>query len=136
MVEYIDGSIIAQLGEPDMRVPIQYALYYPHRMESKQVERVDFKQLRQLTFEEADLKTFAGLKLAYKAGYKGGSMPTVYNAANEWAVARFLENRISFTDISKIIGEAMDNHKLIYEPSINEILTTERETYDFIEKFY
>ncbi len=134
MVEYVDGSILAQMGIPDMRLPIQYALFYPDRMELAQGERVDFVKLKQLTFEEPDHNTFFGLKLGMEAGRLGGSMPTVYNAANEWAVARFLEGTIGFVDIPSLIEEAMKHHKLIKEPSLNQILNTEKETYDFIKE--
>ena len=134
MVEYVDGSILAQMGIPDMRLPIQYALFYPDRMELAQGERVDFVRLKQLTFEEPDQNTFFGLKLGMEAGRLGGSMPTVYNAANEWAVARFLEGTIGFIDIPTLIEEAMKHHKLIKEPSLNQILNTEKETYDFIKE--
>lgn len=133
MVEYVDGSIIAQIGLPDMRLPIQYALFYPDRMDMKLGERVDFIRLKQLTFEEPDMDTFYGLKLGLKAGKLGGSMPTVFNAANEWAVARFLQGSIGFLDIPMLIEEAMNEHKLIGSPSLKEILKTEQETYDFIE---
>ena len=134
MVEYVDGSIIAQMGVPDMRLPIQYALFYPDRMELAQGERVDFLQRKQLTFEEPDLDTFIGLKLGMEAGRIGGSMPTVYNAANEWAVARFLEGSIGLLDIPALIGEAMKQHQWIQEPTLNDILNTEKETYDFIKE--
>ncbi len=134
MVEYVDGSVLAQMGIPDMRLPIQYALLYPCRMELSQGERLDFVKLKQLTFEEPDLDTFFGLKLGLEAGTMGGSMPTVYNAANEWAVARFLEGRIGFLDIPSLIGEAMKHHKRIPDPSLNDILNTEKETYDFIKE--
>ena len=134
MVEYVDGSILAQMGIPDMRLPIQYALFYPDRKELTQGERVDFVKLKQLTFEEPDQETFFGLKLAMEAGRTGGSMPTVYNAANEWAVARFLEGCIGFLDIPTLIGEAMKHHQLIQEPSLNDILNIETETYDFIKE--
>lgn len=133
MVEYIDGSVMAQIGLPDMRLPIQYALFYPDRKDMKLGERVDFIKLSKLTFEEPDMDTFYGLKLGFKAGQMGGSMPTVFNAANEWAVARFLEGKIGFLDIPELINEAMNNHRLIPSPSLNEILKTEKETYDFIE---
>jgi 1-deoxy-D-xylulose-5-phosphate reductoisomerase len=132
MVEYIDGSVLAQLGAPDMRLPIQYALFYPDRTTFPGVERLDFISLSQLTFEEPDLDTFYGLKLGCTAGRIGGSMPTVYNAANEWAVAEFLQGRIAFLDIPAIIQEAMRHHQLIHNPSLNEILNTEQETYDFV----
>lgn len=135
MVEYVDGSVIAQLGLPDMRLPIQYALFYPQRKNMKVGERVDFIKLKQLTFEEPDMDTFMGLSLGLKAGDVGGSMPTVFNAANEWAVAAFLDGRIGFLDIYEIIRGAMDDHKVISSPTLKEILNTEQETYDFIERF-
>ena len=135
MVEYTDGSIIAQLGVPDMRLPIQYALFYPHRRPLLQGERLDFYRLKQMTFEEPDMKTFSGLRLAYEAGRMGGSMPTVYNAANEWAVAQFLGGKIEFLMIPALIEAAMQKHKLIHNPSIKEILNTEQETYDFVRDF-
>lgn len=134
MVEYIDGGIIAQLGVPDMRLPIQYALFYPQRKMLQQGERVDFAKLRQLTFEEPDMDTFYGLKLAYEAGRSGGSMPTVYNAANEWAVAQFLKGSLRFTAIPELIGEAMRHHKTIQNPMLQEILNTEQQTYDFVRE--
>jgi len=135
MVEYIDGSIIAQMGMPDMKLPIQYALLYPEREKLESGKKVDFIKLKQLTFEEPDLETFSGLKLGIEAGKTGGSMPTVYNAANEWAVAAFLQGRISFLDIAAIIEASMRNHKLIANPSLEEILNTEQETYDFINRY-
>jgi 1-deoxy-D-xylulose-5-phosphate reductoisomerase len=134
MVEYIDGSVIAQLGVPDMRLPIQYALFYPNRV-LLQGERLDFAKLKQLTFEAPDMDTFYGLKLAYEAGRAGGSMPTVYNAANEWAVAAFLKEEIEFLDIPGLICQAMKRHQVIQNPSLNEILNTEQETYDFIRDY-
>lgn len=133
MVEYVDGSIIAQLGLPDMRLPIQYALFYPERKNMKLGDRADFTSIGQLTFEDPDMDTFYGLKLGIKAGKLGGSMPTVFNAANEWAVARFLKGKIGFMDIPRLIEQAMDNHRLIISPSLNEILNVEQSTYDFIE---
>ena len=135
MVEYLDGSIIAQLGVPDMKLPIQYALFYPCRRPLLQGERVDFYRLGQLTFEEPDMETFFGLRLAYEAGRMGGSMPTVFNAANEWAVAQFLAGRIEFLMIPALIEHAMKKHKLIQNPSLKEILNTEQETYDFVRGF-
>ncbi len=135
MVEYIDGSIIAQLGVPDMKLPIQYALFYPERKPLLHGERVDFYRLKQLTFEEPDMDTFFGLRLAYEAGRRGGSMPTVYNAANEWAVAEFLKGKIEFLAIPTLIEKAMQHHKLIANPSLKEILNTEQETYDFVRGF-
>lgn len=133
MVEYVDGSVIGQLGLPDMRLPIQYALFYPDRKNMKLGERVDFIRIGQLSFEEPDMDTFYGLRLGIKAGKLGGSMPTVFNASNEWAVARFLEGKIRFMDIPRLIEEAMNNHRIIARPTLNEILKAEQTTYDFIE---
>ncbi len=135
MVEYIDGSVIAQLGIPDMKLPIQYALFYPERDKLDQGQKVDFIKLKQLTFEEPDMETFYGLKLAIEAGKDGGSMPTVYNAANEWAVAAFLDGRISFLDIPRLIEASMKQHNIIKNPSLDEILNTEQQTYDFIKSY-
>lgn len=132
MVEYVDGAVIAQLGVPDMKLPIQYALFYPDRLLRKE-ETLDFYKLGQLTFEEPDLDTFTGLKLAFDAFRTGGSMPTVYNAANEKAVSLFLNRKIKFLEIPEIIGEAMSRHTKIENPSLEEILATEAECYDFIE---
>ncbi len=134
MVQYQDGSVIAQLGVPDMRLPIQYALFYPNRMPLPG-ERLNFYQLKQLTFEEPDMNTFLGLRLAYEAGKLGGSMPTVYNAANEWAVAEFLKGEIEFLAIPALINEAMKHHHPIASPTLKEILNTEQETYDFVRGF-
>lgn len=133
MVEFKDGGIIAQLGTPDMRLPIQYALFYPHRR-YLDGERLDFARLGQITFEEPDMKTFLGLSLAYDAGKTGGSMPTVYNAANERAVRLFLNRRISYLQIPEIIEYAMREHKTIDAPSISQILETEQATYEAIDK--
>lgn len=132
MVEYVDGAVIGQLGTPDMKLPIQYALFYPDRILRKE-ESLDFYKLRELTFEEPDMDTFTGLKLAYEAFRAGGSMPTVYNAANEKAVSLFLDRKIKFLEIPEIIGEAMSRHTKIENPSLEEILATEAECYDFIE---
>lgn len=131
MVEYVDGGIIAQLGTPDMKLPIQYALFYPDRrpMEGK---RVDFYELGQITFEKPDTETFRGLALALKAAETGGSMPTVYNAANERAVALFLDRKIRFLEIAEIIEASMEQHKKIEDPTVEEILAAEAATYDFI----
>ncbi len=128
MVEYIDGAIIAQLGSPDMKLPIQYALFYPDRRVLN-TKHVDFFALKQMTFEEPDPETFKGLKLAYRAAREGGSLPTVFNAANEKAVALFLEEKIGFLDIPEMIEKAMDNHKVIKNPSVEEILAAEQEAY-------
>ena len=133
MVEYVDGAIIAQLGPPDMKLPIQYALFYPDRrpMEGK---RVDFFELGQITFEKPDIETFTGLKLAYRAMRTGGSLPTVYNAANEKAVSLFLDRKIGYLQIPELIEAAMDQHKVITDPSVEQILETERQVYEFIDK--
>lgn len=132
MVEYVDGAIIAELGTPDMKLPIQYALYYPERRYLPG-ERLDFKKLSQITFEEPDMKTFYGLRLAYEAGKAGGSLPTVFNAANELAVSKFLNREIRYLEIPEIIKECMQNHKNIINPSVEEILATEQEVYKQIE---
>lgn len=131
MVEYVDGGIMAQLGLPDMKLPIQYALFYPDRrpMEGK---RVDFFELGSITFEKPDLNTFRGLQMAYDAIAAGGSMPTVYNAANEKAVALFLDRKIKFLTIYDIIQGAMENHRVIANPSVEEILQAEAATYEYI----
>lgn len=132
MVEYEDGAVIAQLGTPDMKLPIQYALYYPERRYLPGA-RLDFGQLSQITFEKPDMETFYGLKLAIEAGKKGGSLPTVFNAANEKAVALFLDRKIRYLQIPEIIRGCMENHKNIADPSVEEILKTEQETYEFIK---
>lgn len=131
MVEFKDGGIIAQLGAPDMKLPIQYALFYPNRrvMNGK---RLDFTQLSQMTFEKPDIDTFEGLQLAFDASRTGGSMPTVYNAANEKAVSLFLDKKIKFLQIPELIKESMKNHKKIDHPTVEQILQTEAETYEFI----
>lgn len=132
MVEYSDGAVIAQLGTPDMKLPIQYALYYPERRYLPG-ERLDFWKISNLTFEQPDMETFYGLKLAYEAGRRGGSLPTVMNAANERAVSMFLERKIAYLDIPGIIKECMDAHKNIPNPTLEEILRAEQETYERIE---
>ena len=132
MVEFEDGGIIAQLGTPDMRLPIQYALYYPHRRYLAG-DRLDFAKLGQITFEEPDMETFLGLPMAIRASREGGSMPTVFNAANELAVKKFLHREIRFLDIYDIIGQAMDRHKKIEYPKLEDILAVENETYQWIE---
>lgn len=131
MVQFKDGGIMAQLGTPDMRLPIQYAIYYPERR-YLDGDRVDFSKLAGITFENPDTDTFEGLKLAYEAGKCGGSTPTVFNAANELAVAMFLNKKIRFLDIYEIIKESMNNIKHIDNPSIEQILDVEKETYEFI----
>lgn len=132
MVEYADGAVIAQLGTPDMRLPIQYALYYPSRR-NLSGEKLDFYQLSNLTFEAPDTETFTGLKLAIQAMKQGGNVPTIFNAANEKAVALFLNRKISFLEIPEIIGESMENIQYIQQPDVDKILETEAETYAFIE---
>lgn len=131
MVEYVDGAVMAQLGTPDMKLPIQYALFYPDRrpMDGK---RLDFYELAQMTFEKPDMDTFNGLKLAFKASECGGSMPTVYNAANEKAVALFLDRKIKYLQIPEIIEMSMEHHKVIENPNVEQILMAETETYDYI----
>ncbi len=132
MVEYVDGAIIAQLGTPDMKLPIQYALYYPERR-FLPGERVDFAALSKLTFEKPDMETFGGLRLALEAGKKGGTLPTVFNAANELAVKKFLNRKIGYLQIPEIIETCMRNHKNILNPSVEEILQTEQTVYEQIE---
>ena len=132
MVEFVDGAVIAQLGTPDMKLPIQYALYYPERRYLPG-ERLDFETLTQITFEKPDMETFTGLKLAFDAAAAGGSMPTVYNAANEKAVALFLDRKIGWLEIPEIIGKSMEAHKVIPNPTVEEILDTEKAVYEFIE---
>ncbi len=132
MVEFCDGAVMAQLGTPDMRLPIQYALYYPERR-YLEGERLDFRRLTQITFEEPDMETFEGLPLALRAARAGGSMPTVFNAANERAVAKFLKGEIGFLDIYEIIRASMERHRVISDPGLEEVLQTEQETYEWIE---
>ena len=132
-VQYTDGGIMAQLGTPDMKLPIQYALFYPDRrpMAGK---RVDFFALGQLTFEAPDMDTFQGLALAYQAARTGGSLPTVFNAANEKAVALLLEERIRFVQIPDLIRACMEAHRVIENPTVEQILQTEAETYEQVRK--
>ena len=131
MVEYADGAVIAQLGLPDMKLPIQYALFYPDRLPMN-TEGIDFFQLGQISFERPDLETFQGLKLAYEAFKIGGSMPTVFNAANEKAVSLFLHEKIRFLDIADIIAETMSKHQVIAKPDVEQILMTEQWCYEQI----
>ena len=132
MVEFDDGAVMAQLGTPDMRLPIQYALYYPKRvyLEGK---RLDFSTLTEITFSKPDPDTFLGLRYAYKAIECGGSMPTVFNAANECAVAKFLNKEIQFLEIYEMIDYCMNEHTNISDPSVEQILETEKWVYDIIE---
>ena len=131
MVEYVDGGIMAQLGMPDMKLPIQYALFYPDRrpMDGR---RVDFFALKSISFEEPDIKTFRGLQLAYDAIAAGGSMPTVFNAANEKAVGLFLDKKIRFLAIYDLIQGAMEQHKVIVNPTVDEILEAEAQAHAYI----
>jgi len=131
MVQFVDGGIIAQLGCPDMRLPIQYALYYPERRYMPG-DRLDFYKLGKIDFEAPDRENFAGLRLAYEAGVKGGNMPTIFNAANEYAVAQFLKKNISFLGITDMIEHAMNSIEYIDNPDVNEILTTEQEVYELL----
>jgi len=135
MVEFVDGGIIAQLGMPSMKLPIQYALFYPDRRPMNE-RKVDFYQLSQMTFEAPDMETFSGLKLALEAGKAGGSMPTVYNAANERAVSLFLDNKIRFLQIAEIIEDAMRVHQNVANPALEQILEIEAATYAFIDAKY
>ena len=128
MVEYVDGAIMAELGTPDMKLPIQYALYYPKRRYLPG-ERLDFWSLGHLDFEKPDMDTFYGLALAYEAGRAGGSLPTVFNAANELAVSQFLKREIKYLEIIEIIEDCMRAHKNIENPTLDQILETEAETY-------
>ncbi len=134
-VQYKDGGIMGQMGVPDMKLPIQYAIFYPDRREMD-TPRVDFFALKSMTFEKPDEKTFKGLPLARKALSVGGSMPTVFNAANEKAVALFLNHKIRFLDIYDIIEASMENHKVIDNPSVDEILGAEAECYEFIQSLF
>lgn len=131
-VEFMDGAVIGQMGTPDMRLPILYALFYPNR-KTLYAEPLDLFKVGTLTFEKPDMETFYGLSLAYDAMDAGGNVPTVFNAANERAVAKFLNNKIKFLEIPEIVSEAMINVDFIANPSIEQVLETEQMTYDFIE---
>ncbi len=131
-VQYVDGAVMAQLGVPDMKLPIQYALFYPDRRPMAE-KRLDLFELHSLTFEKPDTDTFRGLKLAFDAARRGGSMPTVFNAANEMAVKRFLKGDIRYLQIYEMIEKAMENHKVIENPDVSQILEAEKETYSFLE---
>lgn len=132
MVQFDDGAVIAQLGTPDMKLPIQYALYYPERR-FLAGDRLDFWSIGQITFEKPDMDNFPGLSLAYEAGRTGGTMPTVFNAANERAVAKFLNREISYLTITDMIEGAMKGHTVKENPSVDEILEAEASAYDYIE---
>ena len=131
MVEFVDGAVIAQLGTPDMKLPIQYALYYPERRYLPG-DRVDFWSIGHLDFEKPDMDTFYGLALAYEAGRVGGTLPTVFNAANELAVSQFLNREIKYLEIGEIIEDCMKSHKTIENPTVNQILEAEAATYERI----
>ena len=135
MVEYEDTAVIAQLGCPDMRLPIQYALFYPDRR-FLDAKKLDFFEMKSLTFEKPDMDTFKGLKFAMEAAEFGGSMPTVFNASNEEAVAMFLNKKIGFLDIYRIIEESMNRHTIISNPDIDTVLSVERDTREFIRKSF
>ena len=132
MVQFVDGAVMAQLGVPDMKLPIQYALFYPDRVPLDE-KRLDFYELSQITFEKPDTDTFLGLKLAYEAARAGGSMPTVFNAANEMAVKKFVNREINFLDIYDMISGAMEHHQKIENPNLEEILMAEADTYKYLE---
>ncbi|WP_026666605.1 1-deoxy-D-xylulose-5-phosphate reductoisomerase [Butyrivibrio sp. AE2005] len=134
-VQYVDGAVIAQLGVPDMKLPIQYALFYPDRRPMAE-KRLDLFELGSLTFEKPDTDTFRGLKLAFDSAYAGGSMPTVFNAANEMAVRRFLKGDIRYLEIFDMIEEAMAHHNKIENPDVSAILDTEKEVYEFLGTKY
>jgi 1-deoxy-D-xylulose-5-phosphate reductoisomerase len=131
MVQFVDGAILAQLGTPDMKVPIEYALFYPERR-SLQGDRLDFGALKSITFEKPDYEVFRGLSLALTAGKTGGTMPTVFNAANEKAVAKFLNREIGYMDIIRLIEKCMNAHQVQENPSLEEILATEQWVYSYI----
>ncbi len=132
-VEFDDGAVIGQMGVPDMKLPIQYALFYPDRLPLKG-EKLDLFKVGTMTFEKPDPETFTGLKLAFEAARTGGSMPTVFNAANEEAVALFLDHRIRFLQIPELIGKAMAEHKNVENPSLEQILDAEKEAREFVRK--
>ena len=133
MVQFEDGAVMAQLGTPDMKLPIQYALYYPERRPMKG-ERLDFWSMKEIIFDKPDYENFRGLALARDAGKAGGSVPVVFNAANEFAVAKFLGKKISYLEITDMIKAAMEHHKKIAHPSLDEVLDAEAETYEFLKK--
>lgn len=132
MVEFEDGAVMAQLGTPDMKLPIQYALYYPERR-FLPGDRLDFRTIGQIAFEEPDMVNFPGLSLAYQAGKTGGTLPTIFNASNERAVAKFLNREISYLTITDMIEGAMAGHTVIENPTVEEILEAEAAAYEYIE---
>lgn len=134
-VEYADGAVMGQMGVPDMKLPIQYALFYPDRR-PMDTGKIDLCKLGQLTFEEPDTETFRGLSLAYQAAKRGGSLPTVFNAANERAVALFLQKKIRFLQIPELIEASMEAHSVVDCPTVEQILSAEAETYEYIKLKY
>lgn len=132
MIQFVDGAVMAQLGTPDMKLPIQYALFYPERR-FLPGKRLDFATLGSIAFEKPDLEVFRGLAMAYQVGKEGGSLPTVFNAANEYAVARFLEKKIRFLDIYEMIQDCIETHKKVESPTVADILAAEQWTYEYIE---
>ena len=133
MVEYVDGAVIAQLGVPDMRLPIQYALFYPDRMPADSARpRADFYKIKNLDFDEPDTETFTALPLAVKVGRAGGILPTVYNAANEEAVAAFLAGKTGFLNISELIAEAVSACSNTDDPDVDRILEAERQARELV----
>lgn len=135
MIQFKDGAIMAQLGTPDMKLPIQYALTYPDRRYLKG-DRVDFSTLAQITFSVPDMENFTGLRMAYEAGRMGGVMPTVFNAANEMAVGRFLDGKIGFLDITDSIQYAMSKVKNTENPDLEQILDTEQSVYELLLSYF
>ncbi len=133
MVEFRDGAVLAQLGTPDMKLPIQYALLYPHRRPVDGSRRLDFGSLTKITFETPDMDTFTGLKLAYAAGRAGGNLPTAFNAANEKAVAAFLSGQISFLEITEWIERACEKIPFVDHPDVNQILDTQRRVNELLK---
>ncbi len=132
-VQFCDGAVIGQMGVPDMKLPIQYALFYPDRRPMNE-KRLDLFELGSMTFEKPDMETFRGLKLAFDSAKTGGSMPTVFNAANEMAVRAFLKGEIKYLQIYDMIQRAMEHHVKIDNPSVEDILQAEKETYDYLAK--
>lgn len=133
MVEYVDGGIIAQLGTPDMKLPIQYAFFYPDRRHLGG-KRVNFAEIGSISFQKPDMEKFKGFALAYDAGRAGGTMPTIYNAANELAVSKFLNEEIKYLDIAELIKEAMSRHKVIDNPTLEQILEAEKEAHACVRR--
>ena len=134
MVQFVDGSVMAQMGSPDMRLPIQYALYYPNR-QTLDIKPLDFYELGQITFEKPNIETFKGLAYAYKAAREGGNVPTVFNAANEYAVRCFLEKKITFLQIYDMIEYAINTISFIDNPNVEQILETEQSVYELLRKY-